>query len=237
MDSQSASVPGGDAPSPGPGPVSSAGATLARQVRWLVISGAVLVLAMAFLTFRARQGGRASERLPILREVGAFAVTNHLGARVDSGSLRGRPWAINLIFTRCPGPCATLSGVMRSIQAQLPPEARAGLMSVTSDPGYDTPEVLAVYGAKFGADPDRWQFVTASKEEIRRLATRQLGLVLEEIPEGERQSPEDLFLHSTLIVVVDGRGRLRAAIDGMEADAVSRVVSALRSLEAENDGQ
>jgi hypothetical protein len=35
----------------------------------------------------------------------------------------------------------------------------------------------------------------------------------EAVPEAERQNPADLFIHSTLMVVVDRQGRLRAAVE------------------------
>src|SRR5690606_5143702 len=149
---------------------------IARQVRWLVITGALLVVAMAGLWFAAgraarRQGPAASEDPPVIRVVGSFSVTNQAGATVTGESLRGRPWAVDLIFTRCPGPCAILSGVMAQVQERLPPDSRAGLLSITSDPDFDTPEVLARYAERFGADTSRWQFVTGTRDEIRRLAT------------------------------------------------------------------
>lgn len=204
-----------------------------RQFRWLLFSGAVLVGAMLVLRVVAPLVAVRGPALPVLGEVGSFAVTNAAGARWEAGDMSGRPWAVNLIFTRCPGPCAQLTGVMRSVQEKLPTESRAGLMSLTSDPDYDTPAILRAYGAKFDADPKRWEFATGSRDEIRRLATERLWLVLQDIPEEERQSPDDLFLHSTAIVVVDGKGRLRAVFEGLESGTADRVVQALRLLEAE----
>ncbi len=171
--------------------------------------------------------------LPVIREVGAFSVTNQTGLGLASEALRGRPWAINLIFTRCPGPCAQLTRVMATVQRGLPEGSRAGLISVTSDPEFDSPAVLAAYAAKFGADPARWQFVTGTKPALRRLATEQLALVLQEKSEADRTSPDDLFLHSTLIVLMDGKGRLRAVVEGLEPGAADRVLDLLRRLEGE----
>jgi protein SCO1/2 len=209
-----------------------------QAYRWLLVTGLLLVVATAVLWRMPRRagapdGGRAD--LPVIREVGAFTVTNQSWGRIEASQMRGRPWAVNLIFTRCPGPCAALTGVLRAIQDRLPPESAAGLMSVTSDPEFDTPDVLAAYAAKFGADTTRWQFVTASKEEIRRLATRQLLLVLEDKPEAERESPTDLFLHSTLIVLIDREGRLRGAVHGLEPGAADDVLAGLAALETERE--
>jgi hypothetical protein len=42
-----------------------------------------------------------------------------------------------------------------------------------------------------------------------------------------------LFLHITLAVVVDGKGRLRAVVELLEAGGVETVLEALRALERE----
>lgn len=179
------------------------------------------------------RGPFAPALLPVLRQCGGFGVTNQLGGRVTEQELHGRPWAVNLIFTRCPGPCLQLSATMKRIQASLPPSSRAGLMSITSDPEYDVPSVLKAYAEKVGAHTNRWQFVTGAKAEVRRLAVEELLLVLVDKAEEARSSPEDLFLHSTLIVVLDGQGRLRTAVEGLEVGAVEKVVAALGQLEKE----
>lgn len=201
--------------------------------RFLIVSGAVLIAGvLAVLTLRS---GLAPRRpaLPVLAQIHDFAVTNQAGQTVRAGDFLGRPWVANLIFTRCPGPCPQLTGVMRRIQDGLTPESPVRLVSLTSDPEFDTPAVLAAYARRFEADTARWQFVTGTKRQIRDLAVGQLLLVLQEKTGEQRESPEDLFLHSTLIVVVDGAGRMRTAVEGLEPGAADRVLEALRRLERE----
>jgi protein SCO1/2 len=51
-------------------------------------------------------------------------------------------------------------------------EAKLGhLLTVTVDPEHDTPEVLADYAKKAGADPKRWKFLTGSPEAVARVAS------------------------------------------------------------------
>lgn len=217
-----------------PDPGAPPSVDLARPLRWLVITGAILVVAWLGLWLWSKQASRRPVPLPVLRQTGAFVVTNQAGTRLASDDFRGRPWAINLFFTRCPGPCARLSGLMRSVQDRLPADSRARLLSLTSDPAYDVPEALRSYAAKFGTDTNRWQFATGAPAEIRRLATEELLLVLQDKPEESRESADDLFLHSTLVVLMDGQGRLRTAFEGLEPGAADRVVAALRQLESED---
>lgn len=207
---------------------------MSPSFRWVILSGAILVAALVALRWVDTRTTPSIQPLPVIREVGAFSVTNHHGRRLESIELRGRPWAVNLFFSRCPGPCAQLSGVMRTVQDRLQAMGSAStarLLSITSDPEFDTPEVLTAYGSKFGADADRWQWVTGTKGDIHRLATEEFLLVLQEKEEALRETPEDLFLHSTLIVVLDTAGRLRGAVEGLEPGAAEKVVTMLRQLE------
>lgn len=204
-----------------------------RSLRFLLVSGALLAVGMVALLKWGRPAGPSRQTLPVIATVGPFAVTNQAGVRVTAEDLRGRPWVINLIFTRCPGPCLQLTRVMNDLEMRLPADMPVGLMSVTSDPEFDTPEVLTAYAGKLGVRTRRWHFVTATRAEIRRLATEQLRLVLVDKPEAERTSPEDLFLHSTLLVVMDAKGDLRAVVEGLEPGAVGRVEAALEQLARE----
>lgn len=202
-------------------------------LRLLTLSGAVLLAGMAALLWVRPGADRGEAPLPVLGTVGAFTVTNQAGLAMEAEALRGRPWAANLIFTRCPGPCPQLTGTLRRVQDGLPPGSPSRLLSVTSDPDFDTPAVLQAYASRFGVDTRRWQFVTGSREQIRSLVTKQLLMVLVDKTEEQRESPEDLFLHSTLIVVVDRAGRLRTAVEGLSPGAHEQVLAALRQLERE----
>jgi cytochrome oxidase Cu insertion factor (SCO1/SenC/PrrC family) len=107
-----------------------------------------------------------------------------------------------------------MSRQMGELQALLSPEDRnVQLVSLTTDPEFDTPEVLARYANKFKAQPDRWWFMTGGKPEMRRLAVEGLKLVVSEKAPEERDVPADLFVHSTLFVVVDQQARLRVVFE------------------------
>jgi protein SCO1/2 len=46
---------------------------------------------------------------------------------------------------------------------------RLKFVSISVDPGYDTPERLAAYARENHADPERWRFLTGSNAQIRAL--------------------------------------------------------------------
>lgn len=203
------------------------------RLTWASLAVVLAGLLVLWLATRALNRPEGSVAAMPLGQVTDFRLTNQLGAPVTLDSLRGRPWVGNVIFTRCPGPCASLTGLMSAIQADLADLPEIRLVSLTSDPGFDTPEVLRRYGGKFEADPARWWFLTGPKAEIQRVAVEDLLLVVVEKTPEQRTVPEDLFIHSTLLVVVDGEGRLRASVEGLEPGAREEVVAAVRRLAAD----
>lgn len=76
---------------------------------------------------------------------------------------------IDFIYTRCPLPdfCPLLSSRFRQVQRSAPDDVK--LVSVTIDPGYDTPAVLESYGNRYDADYPRWRFATSDSSTLGAL--------------------------------------------------------------------
>ena len=120
----------------------------------------------------------------------------------------------------------------------MPPSSQARLVTLTTDPDYDTPQILKAYAERGGADTSRWMFLTGSKTEIAKLAIDSLKLTAIEKKPGERESPNDLFVHSTIFVIVDKRAQLRGVFEttGDDIDpkqVKEQILAALRELERE----
>jgi protein SCO1/2 len=195
----------------------------------MVWIGLVLVLLSIGLAY-LRLSGRASGPLPVLGQVSEFTLTNQHGLPIRLADLRGQVWVADVVFTRCPGPCPQMSTRMKEIQAALPANAPVKLISLTSDPEFDTIPVLRNYAQRFGAESNRWMFLTGPNPVIRDLAVNGLKLVLLDKPAADRTVPEDLFIHSTLFIVVDKQGRIRESIESLEDPARDQVLSAIRTL-------
>ena len=127
---------------------------------------------------------------------------------------------------------------MKQFQDALPPNSQTKLVSLTTDPDFDTPPVLIAYAKQFGADTNRWMFLTGKKEEIAKLAVESLMQTAVEKKPEERESPNDLFIHSTRFAIVDQRARLRGVFEttGEDIDpqkTKSQILAAARRLERE----
>lgn len=187
-----------------------------RFVEWAVWGGIVFVV-LAIVAAYVRERQRASvTKLPVIAQVADFALTNQLDRPVRLTDLRGQVWVADIIFTRCPGPCATMTKRMGELQTALPANVPVKLISLTTDPVHDTPRALASYAQRFGADSNRWHFLTGPKVDLLKLAVDSLKLTALDKEEAKRTSPNDLFIHSTIFVVVDKQGRLRAVFESLD---------------------
>jgi cytochrome oxidase Cu insertion factor (SCO1/SenC/PrrC family) len=188
----------------------------ARRIGWLAWGGLALValtLLAAFLLVQLKFRSSAGQPLPVYGQIADFALTNQNGRAVSLADLRGRVWVADIIFTRCPGPCLKMTKQMQVLQNALPPDSPTKLVTLTTDADFDTPPVLKAYAERFGADPRRWMFLTGTRQEVAKLAIDSLKLTAIEKKPEERESPQDLFVHSTIFVIADKRGQLRGVFE------------------------
>ncbi|MGO8925467.1 MAG: SCO family protein [Limisphaerales bacterium] len=212
-----------------------------RRTDWLVWSGVALVgltLPLAFLLAQLKSGGASGLPLPVYAQIADFSLTNQNGRAVSLADLRGQVWVADIIFTRCPGPCLGMTKQMRALQDALPSDSQAKLVTLTTDADFDTAPVLKTYAERFGADPRRWMFLTGTKQAIAKLAIDSLKLSAVERKPEERESPLDLFVHSTIFVIADKHGQLRGVFEttgeGIDPENVKeKILVAVRRLERE----
>jgi cytochrome oxidase Cu insertion factor (SCO1/SenC/PrrC family) len=202
-----------------------------RPLRWL-IWGILLVTLTAIIgayTISLIQTAR-TPALPVIGELPDFTLTNQASVSITKSSLIGAVTLADIVFTRCMGPCPEMTRKMSAFQKSLPRDASIRFLTLTTDPGYDSPAVLQQYASRFGADSNRWWFVTGMKSEIVKVAMNGLKLVAQEKQPQEQTTPEDLFIHSTMFVVLDKKGRLRGAFDSYEPDFQKKVRAAIKQL-------
>ncbi len=168
------------------------------------------------LSAARRDAGLArSPAEPVLVPIGApmpdFSLVDTQGRRVSLADLRGQVVLVTFIYTRCPLPdyCPLQMANFAQLRDRL--GGRIGrdvtLLTITFDPRYDTNEVMARYGAGYGADGTAWRLLTGTPAEIERV-TDAFGI--EFYPEG------GLITHSLQTAVIDREGKLFAAIEGRD---------------------
>jgi protein SCO1/2 len=212
----------------------------AAVVVLVVIAAAVAAAVAAFWIARGgggflRPGGSGpGEELPVLGQAPSFELVDQEGRPFSSGSLAGKAWVANFMFTRCANTCpaqaqklAALEAIVKSVPG-LAAEIR--LVSLSVDAERDRPADLKAYAEGRGADPALWVFLTGPPGAVARLSQEGFQLAASAAP-GAGEGGEPAITHSDRFLLVDREGRLRGryrpTVD--EADA-ARLARDLRRL-------
>jgi len=207
---------------------------------WLGFSFVSGLLGLALLiSFFQVNRSRQLPQLPVLGSIAAFTLTNQDGQITTLADFSNHVWVADIVFTRCAGPCPRMTGQMKLLQNFLPSASAAKLVTLTTDPENDSPTVLKKYGERFDADFNRWTFLTGTKNEIAALASGSLKLSAQPVKPADQKDVADLFIHTTIFVIVDKHARLRGffetGCDGVDwTNSVQpRILASVRLLENE----
>ncbi len=141
---------------------------------------------------------------------------------------RGRALAVTFIYTRCPLPdfCPLMDRQFAEVQRVITDDAglrgRVQLLSISFDPAYDTPAVLATHAKKVGADSATWGFFGGEQTDIEAFAAH-FGVSIMR----EGTDPGNV-VHNLKTAVIDANGRLVKVINGIQWEP-SELVTELRS--------
>jgi protein SCO1 len=140
------------------------------------------------------------------------AMTAEDGRTIHFSDFRGQAVAFTFIFTRCPLPdfCPRMGGnfarTRELLRAGTNAPANWQLLSLSFDPEFDQPAVLASYARSYrGSDTNRWLFAAATPELLETLAP-QLDFMFARDAGG--------FSHNLRTVVLDPQGRIARQFDG-----------------------
>lgn len=129
--------------------------------------------------------GSAALHLKNGEAVPPFTLINEKGQIIDAPEAwAGKYVVLNFIFTRCliPSMCPAATAQMTALQRKLEAQGLADkvqLVSITFDPAYDTPEVLADYAKLFGANAGNFDFLTGP-EDISRAVLQRFAIITRE---------------------------------------------------------
>ena len=162
--------------------------------------------------------------MPTYFAVADFSLTERSGKTITLRDLAGKVWVADFIFTNCGGTCPVMTEKMRTLQDVLP--SGITLVSFTVDPSRDTVEILSGYARKYGADENRWLFLTGNKQALYDLSVKGFKLALDDTS-GTVAEP---ITHSTRFVLVDQKGMIRGYYSGTEDEDLKRLSSEAKKL-------
>ena len=164
------------------------------------------------------------------RQLVDFALTDRTGRTVTRADLAGRVLVVDFLFTGCSLTCPAVNRQMAQIQKQTTNRPEVMLVSLTVDPRDDTPEVLEKYGERFGADTNRWLFLTGDKTQLYRLIESSF---LASDTNGIFGYMPGNFAHTERIAIVGPSGHLRGYFDGLNPNTATAVINELTKLKNE----
>lgn len=188
------------------------------------------------------QNATALEKLDVYGQVPDFALVERSGRQVQLSNLRGKVWIANFFYSQCTETCPIQTANMAMLQKDFAGEPDVRFVGFSVDPEHDTPEFLREYASHYSADPERWLFLTGSKDDIYTLAIKGFKLgVIENPDESEHIHPDgaihihktaagERVVHSKRFVLVDRQGRIRAYFVGDDNASLQRLHPAVIKL-------
>jgi protein SCO1/2 len=187
---------------------------------WLVAVVAMVLMVAMQLSTR----DRAAAQLDAPLVAPDFSLTDQLGRSVSNADLKGHPWIADFIFTECASACPLMSHKLSDLQAVIPADVK--FVSFSVDPERDTPAVLLAYAKQYGADNDRWRFLTGDKTKVfDAVAGMKVSVIA-----ATKDNPIEHDIHFLLI---DSAGHIHGFYDSRVPDEVDRLIRDAAALSAQ----
>ena len=193
------------------------------------------VFTLAFVPNTPRNGPAGQDLGAGAFPLGSFRLVEKSGRTVTEADLADEVWIASFLFTRCPASCPKIAGVVQGLAKGPLAKASVKFVTISVDPEYDTPAVLAEYAKTRGFDPDRWWFLTGDKAEIYRLIFDRFHLTIAENPKADAAAhglaPDvqaEAVAHSDRLALVDRGNRVIGVFDSNDPDALRSLIASAK---------
>jgi cytochrome oxidase Cu insertion factor (SCO1/SenC/PrrC family) len=144
----------------GPPVTAAARSRTAGYLRGPAAIALALLLTIAGGTAATAGGPRDARDVPLIDQNGAAFTLRDLH----------RPTAVIFVATRCGDVCPIAEGLFARLAGRLAQaHVDARLLTVTLDPEFDRPIVMAAKARAFGADASRWRWASGAPDDVRSL--------------------------------------------------------------------
>lgn len=165
----------------------------------------------------------------LYRTVPGFSLVDQNGKAATGALVKGKIHVADFFFTRCGTICPKIQSNLTRVQELFKANPDIVFLSYTVDPENDGPEQLKAYAERYNAVPGKWYFLTGDKAQIYNLAQR--GYFLPVVDHGVSYGkPDETFIHSEKLVLVDKQGIIRGFYDGTDKKEIERLIAEIRVL-------
>lgn len=145
--------------------------------------------------------------LPRIALAPGFALIDQDNHPLTSEDLRGHITLYTFTYTNCVAPCPQTGQTMQALQEELASLDTGGLpvrlVTVSFDPGRDTPAELSHYAQEMRANLNIWRFVTGGAAQLKQVIGGPFNTYY-------TQNSDGTFTFDPTFVLVDGWGIQRA---------------------------
>jgi len=174
-------------------------------------------------TFHLVKGKRIPDTLYHI--ISDFKLTDQNGNFVSLKTFENKIFVAGFFYTRCPTVCKVINSYVSQLDSAYVKNKRVDFVSITVDPGHDTPQVLKSYAESFKASP-KWLFLTGDTAAIFNLARN--GFLVNAVQSGRNE-----FIYSDKLILVDQDKRIRGYYTGASTADINRLSDEIKVLIAE----
>jgi protein SCO1/2 len=172
--------------------------------------------------------GGAEAKDTLYHTIPDFSFVNQYNETVTQKTVENKIYVADFFFATCQSICPQMSSQLVNVQKAFANDSNILILSHTVNPMHDTVEVLKGYAQSYGAEKDKWHFLTGNKKEIYAIAKD--GYLINAL---EDDGTPEGFLHSELFLLIDKQKRIRGMYDGTDSVAVAKLIADIKLLEQE----
>ncbi len=146
-----------------------------------------------------------------------FEMTDQKGRKFNSQDLEGKIWVGSIFYASCPGTCKIQNTRVAELQKEFGDQG-VEFVSITCDPDNDTVTRLHDYSNLFGADAEKWHFLTGDFATAKQVGEQKFGIVV------RNQT------HSDRLILFDRDGSLVGRFRSLEPVQFEKLKMKIRKL-------
>ena len=161
-----------------------------------------------------------------------FEFKDQLAKPFSSKQLKGKIWMGSFFFADCPTICREQNTEIAKLSRRFA-EDDVTILNITVAPDKDPPHKLLIYANGFGANHEKWKFLTGRDLDY----VVQVGTDIFGLPSAHETHTSEvvLFDRDGQIVRVDRDGQMQASFNVNEPEEFTDLVNAVEELLAAND--
>lgn len=157
-----------------------------------------------------------------------FKLMDHKGGEFRFPADTNVITVFSFFYTRCQTFCPKMNQQIQFLAQKYGNNRMLQFVSVSVDPGFDQPEVLATYKKSLSLKSNKWTFITGDQQFIFDLSRKDFLLDAMIDPQDAQN-----IIHSSKLILVDPKKRIRGYYDALSKEQMDKLNDEVKVLIAE----